>query len=267
MLVRLIVPIGLAILTVACGETRPQQATTGAAAGALAGGIVGGPVGALVGAGVGAVGGAYKETVEPQADRAVASAFNEVDREVQTAVNPDAPISNQDVRKAQASLTQMGLYDGEIDGIYGKRTARAVRDFQVRENLPRTGSLDDRTKRELQIATANGGEPRSTAESARASRQAATATSGQGNDILATNLVGREVVTPQSERVGQIEEVVVMRDGRPGAVVSLDEFLGMGKRNVVLNGDQLRLAGSDAARVRVNLTKDELARLPEYRVR
>jgi hypothetical protein len=254
------------MFAVACGETRTQQATTGAAAGALAGGIVGGPVGALVGAGVGAVGGAYKETVEPQADRAVASAFNEVDREVQTAVNPDAPISNQDVRQAQASLTQMGLYDGEIDGIYGKRTARAVRDFQVRENLPRTGSLDDRTKRELQMAAAHG-EPSSTAERARASRQTAVAPAGQGNGILATNLVGRGVVTPQNERVGQIEEVVVMRDGRPAAVVSLDEFLGMGKRNVVLNGDQLRLASGDSASVRVNLTKDELARLPEYRAR
>jgi peptidoglycan hydrolase-like protein with peptidoglycan-binding domain len=261
------VPIGIALFAAACGETRSQQAATGAAAGALAGGIVGGPVGALVGAGVGGVGGAYKETVEPQADRAVASAFKEADEAVQTAVSPDTPLSSQDVRQAQATLTQMGLYDGEIDGLYGKRTERAVRDFQARENLPRTGSLDERTKRELQMAAAGGGERRSSAERAPSSAPAAAATTGQGNDVLAANLIGREVVTTNNENVGQIQEVVVMRDGRPGAVVSLDEFMGIGKRTIVLNGDQLRLGGGASAKVRVNLTKEQLAQLPEYRAR
>lgn len=59
---------------------------------------------------------------------------------------PEAPepaepaIGNQDIADLQEKLKAMGFFDGTVDGYYGPRTADAIRDFEARFDLPRTGA-------------------------------------------------------------------------------------------------------------------------------
>jgi peptidoglycan hydrolase-like protein with peptidoglycan-binding domain len=171
----MIAPVTLAVLAAGCGETTTQKASTGAAGGAVAGAVVGGPVGALAGAGLGGAGGAYRDEIEPKADRTVDEAFNRAEREIEgesrgatgAAIEPAEPgraataqrqadLTNQEVRESQTALKEMGLYDGEIDGLYGRRSINAVKEFQAKQNLRRTGALDDRTQQEIQMAAKGG---------------------------------------------------------------------------------------------------------------
>lgn len=164
----IVVPIGLALLTTACGETTGQRATTGATGGAIAGAVVGGPVGAVVGGGVGAAGGAYRESV----DSAVGDTSQEVaqagrnrgssSEAAQRSTSPrgtvrSSDLTNEQVREAQTTLHDLGLYRGKIDGIYGRQTIAAVGEFQAQQNLPRTMALDAHTRQALQNQTASKG--------------------------------------------------------------------------------------------------------------
>ena len=54
---------------------------------------------------------------------------------------PSAPaIGNQDIAEIQEKLRAMGLFDGTVDGYYGPKTADAIRAFEAKFNLPRTGA-------------------------------------------------------------------------------------------------------------------------------
>lgn len=54
---------------------------------------------------------------------------------------PTAPaIGNQDIADLQEKLKTMGFFDGTVDGYYGPKTADAIRNFEARFNLPRTGA-------------------------------------------------------------------------------------------------------------------------------
>jgi hypothetical protein len=58
--------------------------------------------------------------------------------------SPQNIATNKKVRKAQTKLASLG-YDIDIDGIFGKQTQNAIKDFQSKNNLPITGNLDDKT--------------------------------------------------------------------------------------------------------------------------
>ena len=165
--------IGVSVIALsACGETSAQRTGTGAAGGAVAGAVVGGPVGAVVGAGVGAVAGANREKIDEKTDQAaketketVAEASEKVEGKMdgdsasndsmRSADRVPGP-SNADVKDAQMALKDLGLYDGAIDGIYGKKTIRAVNSFQADNDLPKTGTLTERTQTKLQqVASAD----------------------------------------------------------------------------------------------------------------
>lgn len=167
----IVVPIGLALLTGACGETTGQRATTGAAGGAVAGAVVGGPVGAVVGGGVGAAGGAYRDRVDDAVDEGSQDVAQATQNRGSSSSSADTSarrssdmqtrnLTNEDVRNAQTTLRDLGHYRGEIDGIYGRQTMAAVGEFQSKQNLPRTMALDDRTRQALQNQTASTGTAR-----------------------------------------------------------------------------------------------------------
>jgi len=153
----IVAPIGLAFLAAACGETTQQRATTGAASGAAVGAVAGGPVGAVVGAGAGAVGGAYRDeadtTVDRQADKIASDEARSSGAQpaaTRSGMHEGPQLRNEDVRDAQTALQDLGLYDGQIDGLYGRQTIGAVSEFQARQGIPRTGALDRRTMDDLQ---------------------------------------------------------------------------------------------------------------------
>ena len=54
-----------------------------------------------------------------------------------------------DVRSAQQALKEKGFNPGPIDGVMGARTTAAVREFQQREKLTVSGSLDAQTNARL----------------------------------------------------------------------------------------------------------------------
>jgi len=107
--------------------TGKQKATAiGAGTGAVAGAVVGGPVGALVGAGIGG----YVGHEGTDASGHVATS--------------NSRSGDGTVKKAQAALNDKG-YNLAIDGRYGPSTQNAVRDFQTKNGLTASGTLDDST--------------------------------------------------------------------------------------------------------------------------
>jgi Putative peptidoglycan binding domain len=47
--------------------------------------------------------------------------------------------SDHEIRSVQAALRRLGIYSGQVDGILGPDTRRAVEDYQVENKLPVTG--------------------------------------------------------------------------------------------------------------------------------
>ncbi|MEL7313723.1 MAG: HEAT repeat domain-containing protein [Cyanobacteria bacterium J06559_3] len=57
-----------------------------------------------------------------------------------------APSLTAQVQSLQRRLSELGYYDGAIDGVYGPNTQEALADFQESVNLARTGVLDGLTR-------------------------------------------------------------------------------------------------------------------------
>ena len=187
----LIPMLGLAVLA-GCGETKEQRATTGAVGGGVAGAVVGGPVGAVAGAGIGAAAGANREKVDAGTDKAtdatrekIADATDRSGSKAASARSADRVAgpgpTNDEVKQAQTVLRDMGLYDGKIDGIYGRKTVAAVGKFQEQNDLPRTRTLNAPTQEKLQQqASAGGGAGGASGSGTGGSRVDPQAPSGQG---------------------------------------------------------------------------------------
>lgn len=155
----MIAPVGLALITAACGATDEQRAASGGLGGAAAGAVVGGPVGAVVGGAAGATGGLYRDEAEAEIAERTGGETPSTSAQRPQAQSAQAgeqagQLSNEDVREAQVVLQDMGLYDGQIDGLYGPRTMRAVEQYQQRQGLPQTAALDQNTRQSLQQQTA-----------------------------------------------------------------------------------------------------------------
>lgn len=60
-------------------------------------------------------------------------------------------LANPAVLAAQKKLATLGYYDGVVDGIYNQLLRTALWAFQTDEDLPQTGRLDDRTRKELNV--------------------------------------------------------------------------------------------------------------------
>lgn len=56
-------------------------------------------------------------------------------------VIPGAPVGNTDAFAVQKKLTELGLFNGTVDGFYGPMTANAIRAFEQRNGLEPTGAL------------------------------------------------------------------------------------------------------------------------------
>jgi peptidoglycan hydrolase-like protein with peptidoglycan-binding domain len=146
--------LGLALA--ACGNTDEKRAASGGLAGAGTGLLVGGPVGAAVGAAAGGLGGAaLDEGAEKKAERAVSDIKNgdRASPDMTAGSGASSPSSAKaktaDVRRAQEALKERGLYTAEVDGRMGPKTKQALREFQRREGLPETATLDNRTMQRL----------------------------------------------------------------------------------------------------------------------
>ena len=59
--------------------------------------------------------------------------------------------NGQEVRQIQTKLKNWGYYKGNIDGIYGSQTLKAVKDFQAKNGLTVDGIVGDKTLAALGI--------------------------------------------------------------------------------------------------------------------
>lgn len=56
-------------------------------------------------------------------------------------VIPNAPVGNKDAFAVQKKLTELGLFNGTVDGFYGPMTANAIRAFEERNGMTPTGAM------------------------------------------------------------------------------------------------------------------------------
>jgi hypothetical protein len=83
--------------------------------------------------------------------------------------------------------------------------------------------------------------------------------------MTAEKLIGADIVSPGGDDVGEIDDLLIDKNGRANnVVVDVGSFLGIGGKNVVLDLKALTPAkGSDGDLV-TNMNKDQLKALPEY---
>jgi sporulation protein YlmC with PRC-barrel domain len=104
---------------------------------------------------------------------------------------------------------------------------------------------------------------------------AATAPSGQATwyshqaaEMRASKLIGTKVVNAANETVGDINEIVLGKDGKVAAVIiGVGGFLGIGEREVAVsfNSLQMRRDQNNDLALTVNTTKDALKSAPAWR--
>jgi peptidoglycan hydrolase-like protein with peptidoglycan-binding domain len=68
--------------------------------------------------------------------------------------NDSFPRPVQNIFEAQLALERSGISSGSLDGRIGSQTRAAIRAFQQRERIPRTGELDAATKAQLSLGSA-----------------------------------------------------------------------------------------------------------------
>jgi sporulation protein YlmC with PRC-barrel domain len=92
--------------------------------------------------------------------------------------------------------------------------------------------------------------------------------SHQPDDSRASKLIGTKVVNSANETIGDINEIVISKDGKVAAViVGVGGFLGMGEREVAVSFESLRMNTDSSGNLilAVNATKDTLKSAPEWR--
>lgn len=85
-----------------------------------------------------------------------------------------------------------------------------------------------------------------------------------------TDLDGATVHDARNKSIGEIEDVVIGRDGRVAAVVvEVGGFLGVGGKNVAIAYHELSVAADDRGkpRFRVDMTKEQLKSAQAYELR
>ena len=92
--------------------------------------------------------------------------------------------------------------------------------------------------------------------------------SRQADEVQASKLIGTRVVNAANETVGDVNEIVLTKDGKVAAVIlGVGGFLGMGEREVAVNFNSIHM-GRDQNNnliLTVNTTKESLKAAPAWR--
>jgi hypothetical protein len=84
--------------------------------------------------------------------------------------------------------------------------------------------------------------------------------------FLASDLTGATVYSPQDEAIGDVNDVIVSRDGKvDGLVVGVGGFLGIGEKDVAIEISKIKMMDTEAGiKLVMDANKDELAAAPEF---
>jgi hypothetical protein len=92
--------------------------------------------------------------------------------------------------------------------------------------------------------------------------------SHQVDDVRASKLIGTRVVNAANETVGDVNEVVLTKDGKVAAVIlGVGGFLGMGEREVAISFSAIKMSRDQSNNLilTVNATKEILKDAPAWR--
>jgi sporulation protein YlmC with PRC-barrel domain len=92
--------------------------------------------------------------------------------------------------------------------------------------------------------------------------------SHQADEMRASKLIGTKVVNTANETIGDINEIVLGKDGKVAAVViGVGGFLGIGEREVAVNFNSIRMSRDQSNNLvlTMNATKDSLKDAPAWR--
>jgi sporulation protein YlmC with PRC-barrel domain len=79
----------------------------------------------------------------------------------------------------------------------------------------------------------------------------------------ASRLIGAEVKNDSGERIGTIDDLMLVGDSVEFAVLSVGGFLGLNAKLVAISFDDLQIDGDSV--ILPDATREELKRLPEFR--
>jgi len=90
--------------------------------------------------------------------------------------------------------------------------------------------------------------------------------SHQASELRASKLIGTAVRNTANESIGNINEVILSKDGKVAAVViGVGGFLGIGEHEVAVNFNSLRLSDDGGKTlVTMDATKDSLKAAPQW---
>ena len=92
--------------------------------------------------------------------------------------------------------------------------------------------------------------------------------SHQPDDMRASKLINTKIVNTANETVGDVNEIVLGKDGKVAAViVGVGGFLGMGEREVAMSFNSIRMSrdSNNNLVLTVDATKDGLKSAPAWR--
>jgi hypothetical protein len=146
----------------------------------------------------------------------------------------------------------------------------ALPSFAQNTNPPQPGAatppaMQPQTPPATQPATPPALTQPATPPAAQRTAPAAPAASAQPARIEGSHLIGLTLRNPANESIGEIDDVIVDADGRVRqVVVGVGGFLGIGEHKVAIAWDQLTFDATRDVAV-INMTKDQLRAMPEYR--
>jgi sporulation protein YlmC with PRC-barrel domain len=92
----------------------------------------------------------------------------------------------------------------------------------------------------------------------------ATAATADATAVDSQKLIGQSIVNASGEIVGEVESVVIDKDGNAKYIIAgVGGFLGIGEKHVALMWDELTIT-ENGDRVMANVTKEQLEALPEH---
>ncbi len=112
-----------------------------------------------------------------------------------------------------------------------------------------------------------------------ATTQNATASAQQANQWRGSQLIGLDVYNNNNESIGEIEDVILTKDGKIDLIViGVGGWLGMGEHDVALRWDQIRFSeqprkgdsaneqqGEKPDHALVNMTREQLKAMPAFK--
>jgi len=159
--------------------------------------------------------------------------------------------------------------DGDVRLIYGA----------TREQLTAASAIDRATYQSLQNPEATTSRNESAVKASAANQQVAASDLAPSDEafltldmdqILATDLIGRELYGPDDNSFGEISDLVLQNDGQTrAALIDVGGFLGIGEKTVAIPFEEIKFTkaadGSSEPKLVAALSKEQVEKLPQIK--